>query len=89
MSNASLRLVVIWTGVESTRCTHSGARVPPRFTFTTNLMFFMCLLLLLSFREKTEWENGKHSGNYFSGVTLTALRCWPRHIPSNEDLVET
>ena len=41
MSNASLRLVVIWTGVESTRCTYSGARVPRRFTFTTNLILFM------------------------------------------------
>jgi hypothetical protein len=41
MSNASLRLVVIWTGVESARRTYSGARVPRRFTFTTNLILFM------------------------------------------------
>jgi hypothetical protein len=41
MSNASFRLVVICTGVGSTRRTYSGARVPRRFTFTTNLIFFM------------------------------------------------
>jgi len=65
MSNATLRLVVIWTRVESTRCTYTGTRVPPRFTFTTNLIFFMCLLPLLSFREKTEQENGEESSDLF------------------------
>ena len=42
MSNASLRLVVISIGVESTRCTYSAARVPRRFTFTTNLVTLIC-----------------------------------------------
>src|SRR5271155_1650353 len=28
-------------GARSIRCTYSGARVPPRFTFTINLMLFM------------------------------------------------
>jgi len=32
-------LVIIWTGVGSTRCMYSGAQVPPRLTFTTNLIF--------------------------------------------------
>src|ERR1700746_2151262 len=41
ITSASLRLVVMWIGDGSTRCTYSGARVPLRFTFTTNLMFFM------------------------------------------------
>src|SRR4029077_18694002 len=41
ITSASFRLVVMWIGVGSTRCTYSGARVPLRFTFTTNLMFFM------------------------------------------------
>jgi hypothetical protein len=38
--SASLRLVVIRTGIRSVRCTNAGARLP-RFTFTTNLMFFI------------------------------------------------
>src|SRR5579871_167806 len=38
--SASLRLVVIRTEVRSVRCTNSGTR-RPRFTFTTNLMFFV------------------------------------------------
>src|SRR5712692_4853895 len=41
ITSASLRLVVVWMGARSIRCTYSGARVPPRFTFTTNLVFFM------------------------------------------------
>jgi len=41
ISIASFRLVVIWMGVGSTRCTYCGARVPLRFTFTINLMFFI------------------------------------------------
>src|SRR5579864_953510 len=43
--SASLRSVVIWIGVGSIRCTYSGARVPPRFTFTTNLMVFIAYVL--------------------------------------------
>src|SRR5271156_551409 len=39
--SASLRSVVVWMGVRSMRCTYSGARVPLRFTFTRNLVFFM------------------------------------------------
>ncbi len=42
---ASLRMVVIWIGDESTRCTYWGARAPPRFTFTRNLMFFIFISL--------------------------------------------
>jgi hypothetical protein len=41
ITSASLRLVVVWMGVRSIRCTNSGARVPPRFSFTTNLVFFI------------------------------------------------
>src|SRR5271170_914994 len=41
MTSASLRLVVVWMGVRSIRCTYSAARVPLRFTFTRNLVFFM------------------------------------------------
>src|SRR5580658_1447442 len=39
--SASFRSVVVWIGVRSMRCTYSGARVPLRFTFTRNLVFFM------------------------------------------------
>src|SRR6266446_2991266 len=46
MTSASLRLVVMWIVVGSTRCTYSGGRVPPRFTFTTNLMFVIISELL-------------------------------------------
>src|SRR5580658_2924105 len=41
ITRASLRLVVVWMGVRSIRWTYSGARVPLRFTFTRNLVFFM------------------------------------------------
>jgi hypothetical protein len=44
MTNARLRLVVIWKGIESTPCTNSGALVPPRDTFTTNLMFVITVV---------------------------------------------
>ena len=54
ITSASLRLVVIWTGVESTRCTYSGARVPPRLTFTTNLIFFM--VFPMRFGMTNKWE---------------------------------
>jgi hypothetical protein len=41
MTSASLRLVVMRMGVGSIRCTNSGVSVPPRFSFTTNLVFFI------------------------------------------------
>jgi hypothetical protein len=41
ITRASLRLGVIWMGVESIRCTYSVARVLPRFTFTTNFVHLM------------------------------------------------
>ena len=41
ITRASLRFVVVWIGIRSTRNTYWGACAPPRFTFTTNLMFFM------------------------------------------------
>src|SRR5882762_10613029 len=41
ITRASLRLGVIWMGVRSIRCTYSVARVLPRFTFTTNFVFFI------------------------------------------------
>src|SRR6185436_13793212 len=40
-ANASLRLLVIWTGIRSIRRTYSGARPSARLTFTTNLRSFM------------------------------------------------
>jgi hypothetical protein len=43
LTRARLRLVVIWTGVRSIRSTYSGARVPPRLTFTTNFVTFVCV----------------------------------------------
>src|SRR5580704_7930847 len=45
ISSACLRLVVIWIGARSIRSTYSGTRLP-RFTFTTNLVFRMVLLIV-------------------------------------------
>jgi hypothetical protein len=53
ISKASLRLVVVWMETRSIRCTYSGARVPPRFTLTINLVFFIGLPLV---RVTTKWE---------------------------------
>jgi hypothetical protein len=44
ITSAFLRLVVMRMGVGSTRWTYAGALVPPRFTFTTNLVFVICLV---------------------------------------------
>ncbi len=41
MTRASLRLVVVWMGNRSIRRTYCGTWAPPRFTFTTNFIFFM------------------------------------------------
>ncbi len=40
ITSANLRLVVVWMGSRSIRSTYCGA-CAPRFTFTTNLIFFM------------------------------------------------
>src|SRR5580704_11344897 len=39
--SASLRLEVVCIGARSIRCTYCRPRIPPRFNFTTNLVFFM------------------------------------------------
>ena len=39
ITSASLRLVVVWMGVRSMRCTYSEARAPLRFTLTMNFVF--------------------------------------------------
>src|SRR5580658_5211485 len=41
ITRARLRWVVIWTGVRSIPSTYSGARVPPRLTFTINFVTFI------------------------------------------------
>jgi len=60
ITSASLRLSVIWMGVRSIRCTYSGARVPPRFTLTTNLMFIMIVSFSLGVRNKREAASFLH-----------------------------
>lgn len=45
ITSAKLRLVVVCMGARSVRRTYSGTRVPPRFTFTTNLMFLIFFLI--------------------------------------------
>ncbi len=37
MSSATFRLLVVWTGIRSSRCTKT--KLPPRFNFTRNLVF--------------------------------------------------
>src|ERR1700731_3656577 len=54
ISSASLRLVVIRMGARSIRCTYRGARVPPQFTFTINLVFFIGLPL-----ARDDKQNGR------------------------------
>ena len=62
-------------GVRSIRCTNSGARVPPRFNFTTNLVFFIvCDYLLFSARTVCE-QPAVHFSRI--GVTLTLVRDLP------------
>src|SRR5437899_3234787 len=58
MSSASLRLVVIWVGIRSIRCTYSGTRKPLRFTFTTNLMFIVFSHFLGTEIEVTDIKGG-------------------------------
>src|SRR3981081_689366 len=65
--SASLRLVVVWMGLLSIRCTYSGARVPPRFTFTTNLMFFIFYVL----GEKDSGERQSQEAVHFLDVHYT------------------
>jgi hypothetical protein len=65
ISSASLRLGVIWMGVRSIRCTYSVARVIPRFTFTTNFVFFNGFSLL------SLYADGRHHRS-----TTQALKYW-------------
>jgi hypothetical protein len=54
MTIARLRLSVVWTGVRSIRVTYSIARVPPRFTCTTNFVFFIVSLFNVQFLLRSE-----------------------------------
>jgi hypothetical protein len=53
ISNASLRSIVIWIGVGSTRCTYSGARVPPPVHFYNKFNAFHTLSP--QWREESLW----------------------------------
>ena len=63
ITSASLRSVVVWMGARSIRCTYSGARVPPRFTFTTNLVFFVGFPLAWDDEVKDDSGKSKKSNN--------------------------
>ena len=54
MTIARLRLSVVWTGVRSIRVTYSIARVPPRFTCTTNFVVFIVSLFNVQFLLRSE-----------------------------------
>jgi hypothetical protein len=75
MSSARSRLVVIWMGVTSIRSTYSGVRVPPRFTFTTNLVMFMCLFVTAPIvLRRNDHGNANEAAAHSSIAPLTALR---------------
>src|ERR1700722_4255760 len=62
LTSASLRLVVVWMGVRSIRCTNSGTRLPPRFNCTTNFVFFIvCPFLYSTLRNRTPRTLGRGS----------------------------
>jgi len=76
ITSASLRLVVVWMGIRSIRWTNSGTRVPPRFNFTTNLVFFNWFVTPSVLREKTVCEQLAFHFHRI-GVTLAFLRDLP------------
>ena len=52
INSASLRSDVILIGLRSIRCTYLGLWVPPRFTFTTNFVFFIVFSLFLLYADE-------------------------------------
>lgn len=71
MINASLRLVVIWTG-GSILCTKAGARLP-RLTFTTNFMFFK--ISPIRSESETRLASSVPQLNVFVRVVWLLIRC--------------
>jgi len=83
--SASFRLVVVWMGVGSTRCTYSGARAPPRFTLTINLMFF----ILISLAKKFWGDVSKATVHFFEIEYTTAVKGLPHsmQLALNRDVI--
>ena len=75
ITSAILRLVVVWMGVRSIRCTNSGTRLPPRFNFTTNFVFFIVCHSFCPSRETVCEQPVVHFSRI--GVTLTPVRDLP------------
>jgi hypothetical protein len=60
-------LRVVWIGVRSIRCTYSAARVPLRFTFTTNFVFFIVPYIASGISvEKESLKSNADAPNRFS-----------------------
>ena len=80
--SASLRLVVRWIGVESTRWMYWGARQLPRLTFTTNLMFFILISL-------SSGNVNKAVVHFFEVEYTTAVKGLPhsKHLAFNRDVI--
>ena len=72
INSASFLSVVMWRGVRSTRCTYVGGRVPPRFTLTINLMFFIFSLSRLVLGPVT-----KATTHFFEVEYTTAVKGLP------------
>ena len=83
MTIASLRLVVMWMGVGSTRWTYSGARAP-RFTFTR----FDVLHTLISLMERFSGTN-EAAGHFFEIEYTTAVKGLPhsKQLAFNRDVI--
>jgi hypothetical protein len=82
IGSASLRLDVISMGGRSIRRTYSVLWVPPRFTFTTNLVFFMFFTASIRCRGRLP-KNGPVLNPGRDSVVVdasslhnTPVRCW-------------
>jgi hypothetical protein len=97
--NANFRLVVVWMGVRSMRCTYSGARVPPRLTLTRNFVFFISFLMAHNYIAKatnnmegnaTCISNLSHNCCFLSGLEVfPAADFHPLSRPGTSDRFAT
>jgi hypothetical protein len=77
MTSATLQLVVMRMGVGSMRCTNSGVSVPPRFSFTTNLVFFIDHHCFYSTR-RNRIPRSIRRGSAFPGCSKRSVVVAPR-----------
>jgi hypothetical protein len=89
--SASLRLEVVCIGARSIRCTYCRPRTPPRFNFTTNLVFFMntfsvrALSILCSYqapRSSSAWVRVPQPSAFCAeaGALIVSFCFWTRTV---------